>query len=328
MDVSETQNSARAYFEANETRFDRLTASLTLILTKVADTAGVKVHHISARKKSLDSYLEKFDRKQHLARPTDVQDLVGGRVVTLFRSDLRRLEDKLGDVFVVVGTENKIEDADEDSFGYMSVHSVCRFNSSLSGPHYDGLHDVEFEIQLRTILMDAWANVSHHIDYKGESSIPKELRKDFNALSALFYVADSSFERFYEASQNSKQAATDDLAALTASEIPLNADTLAAALKKFFPDRTPPDDSFVSGLMEDISAYTTIETVGALENVVDEYRGAAERFELENPPKVGHSEMPERFAQVGMLRILLNIAVVDYANRLAPQVRDRYARYR
>jgi putative GTP pyrophosphokinase len=63
-----------------------------------------------------------------------------------------------------------------------------------SGPRYDPLKHLRFEVQVRTIVMDAGAAVSHHLDYKGGTSVPSELRKDFYALSGLFYVADQHFE--------------------------------------------------------------------------------------------------------------------------------------
>ncbi|MBI4489516.1 MAG: hypothetical protein HY694_10565 [Deltaproteobacteria bacterium] len=56
-----------------------------------------------------------------------------------------------------------------------------------------GCSAVPFEIQIRTIAQDAWASISHYLDYKKESDIPAQLRRDFYALSGLFYVADRHF---------------------------------------------------------------------------------------------------------------------------------------
>ena len=99
--------------------------------------------------------------------------------MVLFLSDLPRLDKLIRDCFNVVSYENKVTDSDPSSFGYMSVHYVTTPDDSHSGPRYDELKGIPIEIQIRTVVMDAWANVSHHLDYKGESSIPKDLRKDF-----------------------------------------------------------------------------------------------------------------------------------------------------
>ena len=55
-----------------------------------------------------------------------------------------------------------------------------------------------FEIQIRTITQDAWASISHYLDYKNEISIADELKKDFYALSGLFYIADTQFNKIQE----------------------------------------------------------------------------------------------------------------------------------
>jgi len=52
---------------------------------------------------------------------------------------------------------------------------------------------IPFEIQVRTIAQDAWAAISHYLDYKKKSVIPDQLKRDFHALSGLFYVADTHF---------------------------------------------------------------------------------------------------------------------------------------
>ena len=66
---------------------------------------------------------------------------------------------------------------------------VAIMRAEYSGPRYDNIAVLPFEIQVRTIAMDAWANVSHHLDYKSDKDVPAELRKDFYALSGLFYLA-------------------------------------------------------------------------------------------------------------------------------------------
>ncbi|NQX36449.1 GTP pyrophosphokinase family protein [Herbiconiux sp. VKM Ac-2851] len=329
MELEEIQKTARLYFVSNKPSFKKLKSTLEYILERICEEADVKPHHISARTKKLKSYVEKFERKSSLTLPTDVQDIVGGRIVTLFRSDLLELDKKMNLHLEVISSENKIQDAEVDSFGYMSVHYICRLKQSLSGPHYDGLHGFEFEVQLRTILMDAWANVSHYIDYKGVSSIPKALRKDFHALSALFYVADSSFERFHDESKTSKKNAVSKLASPESVEVTLDADTLAAALQKLFPDReAPEEDSDVSELMEEISSYTPYKTVGELEKVVERYRPALVAYEADHPPQKGYEGEPTQFAQVGMLRSLLDISDPIFADRRLGEFSKFYEEYR
>jgi putative GTP pyrophosphokinase len=126
-------------------------------------------------------------------------------VVGLYLSDLDRIARVIRNTFQVVSEDNKIEGADVSSFGYMSVHFVITMKQEYTGPRYDRIAGMPFEIQVRTIAMDAWANVSHHLDYKNDKDVPAELRKDFYALSGLFYVADRHFEMFYSQSKQSRE---------------------------------------------------------------------------------------------------------------------------
>jgi putative GTP pyrophosphokinase len=78
-------------------------------------------------------------------------------------------------------------------FGYMSLHLKAKLKSSFESHFGEEIKQIPFEIQVRTIAQDAWASISHYLDYKKESVIPNELKRDFHALSGLFYVADTHF---------------------------------------------------------------------------------------------------------------------------------------
>ena len=135
--------------------------------------------------KTLASLEEKAQRKGY-GEPLQLSDIVGARVVVLFLSDLPRTDALIRDTFHVVTSEDKIEGAEDPStFGYMSHHYDAVLNPAHTGPRYEDLHDLQFEVQARTLLMDAWANVSHYLAYKSNAGIPPELRRDFYALSGF-----------------------------------------------------------------------------------------------------------------------------------------------
>jgi hypothetical protein len=50
------------------------------------------------------------------------------------------------------------------------------------------------EIQVRTILQHAWAEIEHDIVYKSSEDIPFELRRKFASLAGLVEIADREFE--------------------------------------------------------------------------------------------------------------------------------------
>jgi ppGpp synthetase/RelA/SpoT-type nucleotidyltranferase len=231
---------------------------------------GLKIHSISGRVKSRVSFLEKIDRKKYRDPMSDTDDLVGLRIVCLFTDDLPKLASIINEEFDVLAAEDKVADADVASFGYMSQHYVCRLRPEFHGRRYDRIKGQKFEIQCRTLLMDAWANVSHHLAYKGESSIPQALRKDFHALSGLLYVADRQFQALLTAAKESQDEAVQSVAdALNSGrDRPLDLSAMQAFLVKTFPDRRKETDAiWISELVEEL-AHVGITTVHQLQEIV------------------------------------------------------------
>jgi len=141
----------------------------------------------------------------------------------------------------------------ENEFGYMSDHYIVKLGKECSGPRYDEIKQLKCEIQVRTILMDAWDSVSHHLDYKQEIDIPSQFRRDFYALSGLFYVADSHFEilrdsitKLWEKLDENMNKGQFDLSQ------EMNYDTLRAYLRWSLPDRISSENSQYSELLAEL----------------------------------------------------------------------------
>jgi putative GTP pyrophosphokinase len=192
-------------FERELETFRELETEGKFILERSLRDNRIPIHSLTSRVKGADSFVEKAQKLSFKDPLREMQDIVGLRVVCLFLSDLARVTKAIRDSFDVVREDDKIEGTEVTSFGYMSVHFIVRMKGSYAGPRYDQIKTSLLEIQVRTILMDAWASVSRHLSYKNELNVPRELLKDFNALSGLFYVADSHFEMFYKASIESRR---------------------------------------------------------------------------------------------------------------------------
>ena len=177
------------FFEIYHNRlneFKELLDEGTSALKKSIVKSGIKVHSILGRIKEFDSCVKKVTDKKIKEPFKGINDFVGLRVVCLFLSDLDKVEKVINQTFEVVERDDKINNDEKDVFGYLGIHFIVKLKSK------NKTNIMPFEIQVRTISQDAWASVSHHLDYK-TNSIQAELRRDFHALSGLFYVADTHF---------------------------------------------------------------------------------------------------------------------------------------
>ncbi len=186
-------NSIIKQYDANLNKYKRLVESIHYTLSKAIATHGIKIHSIHHRIKEIGSLL-KTARRKKIENPLEhLHDLVGFRIICLFRPDLEEIEKMIREEFSVFYKDDKVNDSELDFFGYMSMHLEAYVKHSPEETPTDEKLEIPFEIQVRTIAQDAWASVSHYLEYKKESVIPDKLKKDFYALSGLFYVADTHF---------------------------------------------------------------------------------------------------------------------------------------
>ena len=98
--------------------------------------------------------------------------------------------------------------------------------------------------------MDAWANISHYLDYKSDIEIPKELKKDFFALSGLFYVADTHFEIFFKNKKEQSKVARADVEKNI--DIEINFETIEAYINNRFKKRKAATPEHISKITQEL----------------------------------------------------------------------------
>ncbi|MBF6517972.1 hypothetical protein IU421_27355 [Nocardia cyriacigeorgica] len=315
-----------AQYDAKRAVYDELRDEVEFALRRALD--DVKVHNIVVRVKDRQSFIEKIARKSYGAPFEQMPDIVGARVVCRFLDDLKLVDTAVKEVFSVKSVEDKTASAAPEIFAYRSVHYECRIHDDNRGPHYDGIKGITFEIQVRTILQDAWAVVEHALAYKGPSSIPAELRRDFSALVGLFHIADKSFQQLRYDVEKSELKATEVVETSKRSDgfdegesIVVDRGITKAVLTTVFPDRDRSDDIDYSALADELSA-ANIRTLKDLLEALDvgdaTYKELHDR-ELANGPYPDEEGNPSaRFSDVGWVRFLL-----DSTNSEFKKVRER-----
>jgi len=286
------------------------------ILEIALEQEHIKKHTVSSRVKEKDSFLKKVERKE-ISKPfEEITDIVGLRVVCLFLSDIEKIKKVINDNFTLISEDNKITDTTNPNlFGYMSAHYIVKIKDEFTGFRYDSIKNIPFEIQVRTISMDAWANISHFLEYKSESDIPKELKRDFNALSGLFYVADTHFEMFYKERQKNTMELTDTIKNIVKKsdsylDTPLNLDSLTLYLANKFPDRGQANSTTKSYLVTELTT-AGYNTIRYLDNQLDRSIKAFLKYESEKYPD-------RKFLDTGVVRISLAILDKDFRKLIYP----------
>jgi putative GTP pyrophosphokinase len=182
-------------FELEQPRYAAFGRKLVELLQDALQ--GIHLHSIYFRVKELDRLEEKLTRQgKHYTRLTDVTDLLGVRVVTYFADDVDRVVEVIDREFDVDAERSvdKRSTMEADRFGYVSVHKVIRLSSArLALPEYKRFGGLLAEIQIRSILQHAWAEIEHDLGYLAHE-MPPHLRRKFSILSGMLELVDEQFK--------------------------------------------------------------------------------------------------------------------------------------
>jgi putative GTP pyrophosphokinase len=300
----------RAYYDRLQI-YQRLCDEVEYILDKKIKLSGIEIGHLTSRAKTLASFCEKIERKNYSKPLEEISDLSGVRVVFLYASDRTKIEQLVEQEFDIHEKVDKVGDQGFEKFGYGALHYIVSLKSQHAGARYDDLKSLRCEIQIRTILQDAWAIVAHHLSYKNEEDVPKELKRRLHALSGLFETADDQFERINYASieyQNGVKAAINSDRHLPL-EAELNLDNLLAYMGWRFPDRDSSSRESASNLLAELHNFNYLK-LKDIDHAVNKALNAVLASEVKYPPYVANG--PGKFAGVGLIRSALEFVDDGY----------------
>jgi putative GTP pyrophosphokinase len=139
----------------------------------------------------------------------EVTDLAGIRVITFFPRTVAQVDAVVSREFEIMEKSDKSAAlVREGRFGYQSVHYLVRLSERRrSLPEYSRFSSHVVEIQVRTILQHAWAEIEHDIQYKSVAIIPDLIRRRFMSLAGMLEIADREFQGIQDDDEDLRKTA-------------------------------------------------------------------------------------------------------------------------
>lgn len=178
--------------------YNTLGLNMKTNLEKVLEQNKIDIMEIDYRVKTFDSFKEKIKRKEYKNPFKEMEDICGVRIICYYETDLNKIEEIIMKNFNVINKESKKDELEKDKFGYLSDHYIVTLKKEwLTLPILEGLEDYKAEVQVRTILMHAWAAISHKLNYK-QSGTDVKFERKLNRLSGALETADDIFAQLKE----------------------------------------------------------------------------------------------------------------------------------
>lgn len=210
LDFESEKQAFRDFYESNRKHLFAVKNIYIRLINSLIKRLGIdEVTKVEGRVKDKEECIKKFIRKYQNRLEADEQpyeikffisDLVGIRIVCLYEDQIALLSEMLQQHFKILDITDKISSVEstEEVFGYKGLHMDLTLNDEMASlTKYLPYADNSFEVQIRSLIQDAWSVLDHKIKYK--KSIPIDLKRRINILSALFELADREFKEIRNA---------------------------------------------------------------------------------------------------------------------------------
>lgn len=184
----------KAIYEAQRVIAENADSDAISLITSALKKYSIDAMMIVSRIKDEESFIEKCIRKKYTSPAEQVTDLLGIRIVLYSEYDVANAEAAVRGVLEINDKKspNYLIAEEPSTMGYRSLHLVGSLTKS------DNVGDLDkstfrIEVQIRTALQHAWAELEHKLSYKKPGSLPNFLQRRLYLAAAGLEMVDQAF---------------------------------------------------------------------------------------------------------------------------------------
>ena len=241
-DFAEHRRTAVEEYSRIRHRYEGFAQTLADILDQILKAANISVNSVDHRGKEPESFGDKAatpsennpEEPKYWNPLQDITDLAGVRIITFFPRDVANIRECIrGEFEVFEHIEFSQRLLQGERFGYQSDHYLVKLNSKRTAlTEYGTFRDLVAEIQVRTILQHAWAEIEHDIQYKSSRTTPHTIRRRFMALAGVLEIADREFQAIQDEDERLRQTSRTSVQEGIYDQVEITADALRSYLDK------------------------------------------------------------------------------------------------
>ena len=163
-----------------------------------------RIDRIVVRPKSIIRFMKKAaateNGKPKYSEPLQqIQDQIGARVITFYKSDVHLLSQVLLKYFRPIESKDHLPES-EWQFGYFGRHHVLLIPTDLQSPSMPReLLPICFELQIKTLFQHAWSEANHDLGYKPDLlPLGADENRQLAFTSAQAWGADMIFDDMFK----------------------------------------------------------------------------------------------------------------------------------
>ena len=159
---------------------------------------------VQSRAKTISSFAEKCVRKfdkYGTEAITKMTDLCGGRIIVHTLEQVRAVQLYIEANYVIVERDDKCSLLGDTNFGYRDMHYLIRLKPNralelgFTQDEIDTIGDKIAEVQVRSVVQHAWADILHDRMYKAPLKLSSEAKRTGALLAAIMEDGDRSFNQ-------------------------------------------------------------------------------------------------------------------------------------